>query len=242
LLLLQAGWLLLASSCTGLLASGLLVHRHLLLCVGQPLAGQRLEEQQATETGRGKVPAAASQGPAAAGTGCCCPAVVPNGASGSWRPQTWPLLQRVYCRLAQLPWPLRLLASLLLVPALAVLLDLSLVGFFLWQLPLALFSSCTSSQAAPRAYPSLLLGCLVPGRCFVMRSLVTVVFQSSTSIAFTTWGYVVTRKYGVGKLITQVRPPAGWLDASCSRSLALMQLLAVLVSSRAPGLPQAAAG
>jgi hypothetical protein len=138
-----------------------------------------------------------------------------------------PVLQRLYCGLVQRPWPVRLLAALLLVPALALLVDLQLALHLLWELPQLLARGCChggedSQQQQQQQQPAakLLLGCLVPWRCFVMRSFVMVLCQSGPSVAFTTWGYVATRKYDVGKFITQVRLQR-CAPVPCARLLAL---------------------
>ncbi len=64
-------------------------------------------------------------------------------------------------------------------------------------------TTVAAASASTRLSRMLLLGCMVPNKVFAMRSVITVVFQSFASIAFTTWGYAVTRKYNVGQFITQ---------------------------------------
>jgi hypothetical protein len=108
-------------------------------------------------------------------------------------------LVRLYLRLSQQSDVVVLLASLLLVPLLALLLDAVQIVVGTASVLLMAFKAFTASAGNQPQAPA---GALDSSRYLAMRSFLTMALQSWPSLALTTWGYLALYKYDVGRLIT----------------------------------------
>jgi hypothetical protein len=213
---------MMAALCMGFLVLGAAVHLFLAkhtqpqpeAVPAEALKNRAAPQQLCSSTSNSVSPNTSGSG-SAAGTGSG-PGQCPHGSSRC--------LLRFYAALWQRGFPSMLARSVLLVPLLAVLFDLALALCTLLQMPIIGYRACQASsnaasgtipsdgdaeaepavpqQQAPVLQQQLLLGCMVPAKCFRMRSIITAAFQSLPSIAFTTWAYLSLHTYNVGKSIS----------------------------------------
>ncbi len=120
------------------------------------------------------------------------------GASGAASSEPAGVLG-AYAALARHPLPLLLTTWSLAAPLVGTAFDVLLLA----ASALHVLRACAGCCAGPAASsPPAMPARLDLGRCYRMRSLVTTFFSSLPSIAFTTWGYLATHKFLVGKYIT----------------------------------------